>query len=139
MNVYTDGSTDPRGLNPNSGVGIFVTDEKHREIWQGGFHLLSDGNNFLAEVAVLLPLSMRFHRATQLQYGLTRRPLLWQSATPSNRSGDVFARQGGYGSTGPGVQNQSHSFNMYIHTGNRKGLMRTAMTWLIVLQMNTVG
>ena len=51
VHIYTDGSTDPRGNACNSGVGIYVTDERHSEIWQGGFHLRTEGNNFIAELA----------------------------------------------------------------------------------------
>ena len=32
-------------------VGIYVTDELHREVWQGGYSFHSRGNNFLAELA----------------------------------------------------------------------------------------
>lgn len=49
--VYTDGSTSPRNNSPNSGSGIFITDEKHQPLWSGGFAVRSDGNNFVAELA----------------------------------------------------------------------------------------
>ena len=53
LHAYTDGSTDPNNFSLNSGVGIYITDEKHSAIWQGGFHLRSDKNNFLAEAAAI--------------------------------------------------------------------------------------
>jgi hypothetical protein len=49
--VYTDGSTSTHGKSPNSGSGIFITNESHRLLWSGGFTVRSDGNNFIAELA----------------------------------------------------------------------------------------
>jgi len=43
--VYTDGSTSPQGKSPNSGSGIFITDEQHVPLWSGGFTVRTDGNN----------------------------------------------------------------------------------------------
>jgi hypothetical protein len=51
LHVYTDGSTDPGKKSRNSGVGIYVTDDNHKEVWKGGFHIRSDSNNFIAEMA----------------------------------------------------------------------------------------
>jgi hypothetical protein len=34
--IYTDGSTSPKGKSPNSGCGIFITDENHSPLWSGG-------------------------------------------------------------------------------------------------------
>jgi hypothetical protein len=42
--VYTDGSTSPNNKFPNSGCGIFITDEKHQPIWSGGMVVRTDGN-----------------------------------------------------------------------------------------------
>jgi hypothetical protein len=41
----------PRGKSANSGSGIFITNEKHEKIWEGGLVVRSDGNNFIAEMA----------------------------------------------------------------------------------------
>ena len=49
--VYTDGSTNPKNQHPNSGSGIFITDEHHTPLWSGGLVVRSDGNNFIAELA----------------------------------------------------------------------------------------
>jgi hypothetical protein len=49
--VYTDGSTSPQGKSPNSGSGIYITDEQHTPLWSGGFTVRTDGNNFIAELA----------------------------------------------------------------------------------------
>ena len=49
--AYTDGSTDPRGVSSNSGVGIYVTDVVHRPVWEGGMVVRSDKNNFTPEIA----------------------------------------------------------------------------------------
>jgi hypothetical protein len=49
--VYTDGSTSLMGKSPNSGCGIFITDEKHIPLWSGGCVVRTDGNNFIAELA----------------------------------------------------------------------------------------
>ena len=46
--VYTDGSTSPKGRSPNSGSGIFITDEQHVPLWSGGLIVRADGNNFTA-------------------------------------------------------------------------------------------
>lgn len=51
FHIYTDGSTHPGNKGCNSGVGIYVTDGKHNQIWKGGFHVRSDKNNFIAEMA----------------------------------------------------------------------------------------
>lgn len=51
FHVYTDGSTHPGNKSWNSGVGIYVTDGKHNQVWKGGFHVRSDKNNFVAEMA----------------------------------------------------------------------------------------
>lgn len=45
--VYTDGSTSLMGKSPNSGCGIFITDEKHIQ----AAVVRTDGNNFIAELA----------------------------------------------------------------------------------------
>ena len=67
--VYTDGSTDTVRSPSNSGVGIIVTDQNHREVWSGGLIVRTDGNNFIAEVAaaslvikacpLLFPITLR--------------------------------------------------------------------------------
>ena len=49
--IYTDGSTSPKGKSPNSGCGIFITDENHTPLWSGGAVIRTDGNNFIAELA----------------------------------------------------------------------------------------
>ena len=49
--VYTDGSTSLNKKSPNSGCGIFVTDEKDQPLWSGGMVVRTDGNNFIAELA----------------------------------------------------------------------------------------
>src|SRR6185437_10946176 len=49
--VFTDGSTSPMNKFPNSGCGIFITDEKNIPVWSGGMVVRTDGNNFIAELA----------------------------------------------------------------------------------------
>jgi len=49
--VFTDGSTSPMNKFPNSGCGIFITDEKNKPVWSGGMVVRTDGNNFIAELA----------------------------------------------------------------------------------------
>lgn len=51
IHAYTDGSTDPNSLNCHSGVGIYITDADHKEVWRGGFFIRTDKNNFIAEIA----------------------------------------------------------------------------------------
>ncbi len=51
LHAYTDGSTQPGGKSCNSGAGIYITDHLHKEIWKGGFHVRTDKNNFIAEMA----------------------------------------------------------------------------------------
>src|SRR6185437_10054926 len=51
--VYTDGSTSPNKKSPNSGCGIFITDEKNKPLWTGGLVVRTDGNNFIAELAAV--------------------------------------------------------------------------------------
>jgi len=45
--VYTDGSTSPQGKSPNSGSGIFITDEQHVPLWSGGFTVRNTLSNWL--------------------------------------------------------------------------------------------
>ena len=51
IQIFTDGSTDPKDQCPNSGLGIAVFDEKGTIIWKGGAPIRTDGNNYVAEVA----------------------------------------------------------------------------------------
>ena len=48
---YTDGSTKPRPVRPNSGCSIVMTDTEHKMIFKWGMSIRTDGNNFLAELA----------------------------------------------------------------------------------------
>jgi ribonuclease HI len=51
ITVYTDGSTDPKSNNCNSGCSIIITDSKERPVWSGGMVVRADGNNFIPELA----------------------------------------------------------------------------------------
>jgi len=79
--VYTDGSTSPNKKSPNSGCGIFITDEKNKPLWTGGLVVRTDGNNFIAELAAasitvkacppILPLLLRIDSITAKRIGST--------------------------------------------------------------------
>ena len=62
--AYTDGSTKARCKDPNSGCGIYITDQNNHQVWSGGLIVRSDGNNFVPEVAaaaiviMAVPLAM---------------------------------------------------------------------------------
>jgi hypothetical protein len=60
--VYTDGSTSTKIKSPNSGCGIFITDEKHTPLWSGGAVIRTDGNNFIAELAAAAIVAKAFPR-----------------------------------------------------------------------------
>ena len=50
ITVYTDGSTNPKSNNSNSGCSIIITDSKDRPVWSG-MVVRADGNNFIPELA----------------------------------------------------------------------------------------
>ena len=56
--AYTDGSTKARSKDPNSGCGIYITDQRNNQIWSGGMMVRSDGNNFIAEIAAAVTVIM---------------------------------------------------------------------------------
>jgi len=71
--AYTDGSTKARSKEPNSGCGIYITDDKNQVVWSGGMSVRADGNNFIAEMAAAATVVMAVPPEISLQLELSPR------------------------------------------------------------------
>ena len=63
---FTDGSSRSREKSPNSGIGIVIYGPDRNLLWEGGFGIRTDGNNYVAELAAATVLLSSIPEGTKL-------------------------------------------------------------------------